>query len=59
MFTGKWLLDILSEVPFAGTEFGLCAGQYVSPTCPDHLCTLMEEMILLLVKRNILHALHY
>jgi hypothetical protein len=24
------LLDILSEVSFAGTEFGLCAGQYVS-----------------------------
>lgn len=59
MFTGKWLLDILSEVVFAGTEFSLCDGQYVSPTCPDHLCTLMEKNILLLVKRNILHALHY
>jgi hypothetical protein len=53
MFTGKWLLDILSEVAFAGTEFGVCAGQYVSPTCPDHLCTLMEKIMLLLFKRNI------
>lgn len=53
MFYGEWLLDILSEVPFTGTEFGLCAGQYVSPTCPDHLCTLKGEIILLLVKKNI------
>jgi len=59
MFTGKWLLDILPEVSFAGTEFGLCAGVYVSPACPDHLCTSVEKIILLLVKRNILHALHY
>jgi len=59
MFTGKWLLDILSEVSFAGTEFGLCAGQYVSPAFPDHLCTSVEKIMVLLVKRNILHALNY